>query len=61
MDAYAVEAKEKMGKCIDSYKGTLATLRTGIINLICVPSLIGLIPRSLAEIAETIGFTSFLS
>ena len=29
MDAYAVEAKEKMGKCIESLKGTLATLRTG--------------------------------
>ena len=29
MDAYAVEAKEKMGKCIESYRGTLATLRTG--------------------------------
>ena len=29
MDAYAVEAKEKMGKCIDSYRATLATLRTG--------------------------------
>ncbi len=29
MDAYAVEAKEKMGKCIENLKGTLATLRTG--------------------------------
>lgn len=29
MDAYAVEAKEKMGKCIESYKNSLSTLRTG--------------------------------
>ena len=29
MDAYAVEAKEKMGKCIENLRGTLATLRTG--------------------------------
>ena len=29
MDAYAVEAKERMGKCIESYKGSLSTLRTG--------------------------------
>lgn len=29
MDAYAVEAKEKMGKCIDSYRSSLSTLRTG--------------------------------
>ncbi len=29
MDAYALEAKEKMNKCIESYKGTLSTLRTG--------------------------------
>lgn len=29
MDAYALEAQEKMNKSIDSYHGTLATLRTG--------------------------------
>ena len=29
MDAYAVEAKEKMGKSIENFKGTLVTLRTG--------------------------------
>ena len=29
MDAYALEAKEKMGKCIESYRATLSTLRTG--------------------------------
>ena len=29
MDAYALEAKEKMNKSIDSFRGTLATLRTG--------------------------------
>lgn len=29
MDAYAVEAKEKMGKSIESYKNSLSTLRTG--------------------------------
>lgn len=29
MDAYALEAKEKMGKCIESYRTTLSTLRTG--------------------------------
>ena len=29
MDAYALEAKEKMNKSIDSYRNTLATLRTG--------------------------------
>ena len=29
MDAYALEAKEKMGKCIDSYRNSLSTLRTG--------------------------------
>ena len=29
MDAYAVEAKEKMDKCMESYKNSLSTLRTG--------------------------------
>ena len=29
MDAYALEAQEKMGKTIESYRATLATLRTG--------------------------------
>ncbi len=29
MDDYALEAQEKMGKCIESLKGNLATLRTG--------------------------------
>ena len=29
MDAYALEAQEKMNKSIDSYRATLATLRTG--------------------------------
>ena len=29
MDAYALEAKEKMNKSIDSFRGTLATLRNG--------------------------------
>ena len=29
MDAYALEAKEKMAKSIDSYRNTLSTLRTG--------------------------------
>ena len=29
MDDYAVEAKEKMKKCIENYRGSLATLRTG--------------------------------
>ena len=29
MDAYALEAKEKMGKCIENLKGSLVTLRTG--------------------------------
>ena len=29
MDDYALEAKEKMGKCIESYRGSLSTLRTG--------------------------------
>ena len=29
MDEYAFEAQEKMKKTIDSYRGTLATLRTG--------------------------------
>ena len=29
MDDYALEAQEKMGKSIESYRGTLATLRTG--------------------------------
>ena len=29
MDDYAVEAKEKMKKCIESYRGSLSTLRTG--------------------------------
>ena len=29
MDAYALEAKEKMGKCIENYRNSLATLRTG--------------------------------
>ena len=32
MDAYALEAKEKMNKSIDSFRGTLATLRTGRAN-----------------------------
>ena len=32
MDAYAVEAKEKMGKCIENFKGVLSTLRTGRAN-----------------------------
>jgi len=29
MDAYALEAKEKMGKCIDNYRNSLSSLRTG--------------------------------
>ena len=29
MDAYALEAKEKMNKCIESYRNSLSTLRTG--------------------------------
>ena len=29
MDAYALEAQEKMGKSIESYRAALATLRTG--------------------------------
>ncbi len=29
MDDYAVEAREKMKKCIENYRGSLATLRTG--------------------------------
>ena len=29
MDAYALEAQDKMSKSIDSYRATLATLRTG--------------------------------
>ena len=29
MDAYALEAQEKMNKTIDSFRGNLATLRTG--------------------------------
>lgn len=29
MDAYALEAQEKMNKSIDSYRATLSTLRTG--------------------------------
>ncbi len=29
MDDYAVEAKEKMKKCIENYRGSLSTLRTG--------------------------------
>ena len=29
MDAYALEAQEKMNKSIESFRGTLATLRTG--------------------------------
>ncbi len=29
MDAYAVEAREKMGKCIENLRGSLSTLRTG--------------------------------
>ena len=29
MDAYALEAQEKMGKTIESYRASLATLRTG--------------------------------
>ena len=29
MDAYALEAQEKMNKSIDSYRSTLSTLRTG--------------------------------
>ena len=29
MDDYALEAKEKMNKCIENLKGTLVTLRTG--------------------------------
>jgi ribosome recycling factor len=29
MDAYALEAKEKMNKCIENLKGSLSTLRTG--------------------------------
>ena len=29
MDAYALEAQEKMNKSIESYRGTLSTLRTG--------------------------------
>ena len=29
MDMYALEAQEKMNKSIESYRGTLATLRTG--------------------------------
>ena len=29
MDAYAIEAKEKMGKCIENYRNSLTTLRTG--------------------------------
>ncbi len=32
MDAYAVEATEKMGKSIESYKGSLAKLRSGRAN-----------------------------
>ena len=32
MDDYAVEAKEKMNKTIDSLKGSLSTLRTGRAN-----------------------------
>lgn len=29
MDMYALEAKEKMGKCLDSFRANLSTLRTG--------------------------------
>ena len=29
MDDYALEAQEKMGKCIENFKGNLVTLRTG--------------------------------
>ena len=29
MDAYAVEAKEKMNKCIENYRSNLSVLRTG--------------------------------
>lgn len=29
MDDYALEAKEKMNKCIDNYRASLSTLRTG--------------------------------
>ncbi len=29
MDAYALEAKEKMKKCIESFRNSLSTLRTG--------------------------------
>ena len=32
MDAYALEAQQKMNKSIDSFKGTLSTLRTGRAN-----------------------------
>ena len=32
MDAYAVEAKERMGKTIDSLRNSLSTLRTGRAN-----------------------------
>lgn len=29
MDMYALEAQEKMGKCLEAFKGNLSTLRTG--------------------------------
>ena len=32
MDAYALEAQQKMNKSIDSFRGTLSTLRTGRAN-----------------------------
>ena len=32
MDAYALEAKEKMNKCIENFKSSLVTLRTGRAN-----------------------------
>ena len=46
---------------ITSPEPRLSCVNAGMINLITVPSLIGFKPRFAALIAETIGFTSFLS